>query len=231
MSLTPGSRAILHIAPGRLSRYQGQECDVLSTCDQQGATYADIWLDVGGKEVVPASYLRPVESPQAKRRSPLTLKPERDNRTEEQVQQEGINWLEARGYIVLRIGQSRVPAVCHKCSRDNKRHTQIRCNVCGSPGFSPSTNSTKGTPDLFVSHPRWPRCLWTPLEYKQSEKSERKPEQVALVEKGRSVFVWSLSMAVAAIFDAEQAMGIDSHVDVIEYLLRHGGLPESEAIK
>jgi hypothetical protein len=57
---------------------------------------------------------------------------------------------------------------------------------------------------------------------KQSEKSERKPEQVELVNAGLSVFVWSLSMALQAVYDVEISLSVDPHPELVDWLTRHG---------
>lgn len=232
-TLTTGSRAILHIAPGRLSRYQGQECDVTGLAQNGAVAYLDIQFCDGSVSLVPESYLRPVEAPQKARRSPLRLKPDVDNRTEAERMDEGLQFLEKRGYIVLRVGQGRAAAICHACTRANKRLTQIRCKDCGSRGFAPSTNSTEGTPDSFIRHPQWGGdAHWLAMEWKDGPNGRRKPAQKALEVAGHIVVAWNLASCLSAVAEFERdVIGREPHQDISAYLKRYGGMPESEDVK
>jgi hypothetical protein len=217
MNLTPNTRAILHIAPGKYASCQGMEVTILQVFESWGTAYCCIAFDNSEKADVPMSYLRPVEAPRQTRRSPLMLKPERDNRTEQAKQSEAVSWLQARGYTVLVTGAFVRRIQCEKCGAWQWPHN----------GFG----NAPGVPDLLISHPRFGTRIWTVLEFKQSAKAKRKPEQVALVEKGLSVFVWSLQMAITAVYEVEVSLGLEPHEELTAWLQRHNCLPESEAIK
>ena len=213
----PGSRAILHIAPGKLACYQGQECEVISVQEQWGQTYANVLLGGIKGQDVPISYLRPAEPAPVKRRSPLTLKPDKDTRSEAQKQSEAVAWLKQRGYTVLVTGAFVKKMACEKCGHWQFPHT----------GFG----NSPGVPDLLISHTRWGKRVFSPLEFKRDEKSDRKPEQVALVDAGLSVFVWSLPMALQSVYEVEVSMGVEPLPELVEWLQRHNLLTDAEALK
>jgi hypothetical protein len=205
---TPGSPATLSVTVAGLSSRLHEECTVESVTECWGVTYARVRFADGFTKELPAVYLSPVKAPCKPRRGVLSLKPDADARSEKMKQAEAISWLKDRGYVVLVAGQFK---------------QRMRCTACSvwqwaSGGYG----NSKGLPDVWVSHPRWGKRVWTPLEYKQDEKSERKPEQVALVESGLSVFVWSLSMALQAVYEVEVSLGVEPHPELVGWLTRHG---------
>lgn len=167
--------------------------------------FVTLWVDDGsetGQVVrdVPMGFLSP-PAEKLKRRSPLTLKPPADDRTERQKQDEGQEWLTRRGYTVLVVGQYM---------------KKVRCEGCGNWFWPEGFGNSVGTPDLLVTCPsRWPVRTWTVLEYKKDEKAPRGQKQVELVEAGSSVFVWSLPMLKAALLEVETALGIEPHPDLL----------------
>lgn len=123
--------------------------------------------------------------------APLYLRTVQDTRTEAERMDAGCALLARCGYDVLRIGQSRQAAICHKCTRENRgKFVRIKCKTCGSDGFSPSTQSTAGTPDTMVSRDCWPWGTWLGIEWKAGPKGERTKEQKELEARGRIVVVW-----------------------------------------
>jgi hypothetical protein len=211
MTFTPGCPATLSVNVAGLSRYVGEECQVVSV----EGTYVLVRFADGYERELPTAYLSPVKAACKPRRGVLAMKPDKDTRSEKQKQQESISWLKDRGYVVLVAGQFK---------------QRMRCSACSvwqwaSGGYG----NSKGLPDVWVSHPRWGKRVFAPLEFKQSEKAERKPEQVELVESGLSVFVWSLSMALQSVYEVELSLGVDPHPELVGWLTRHGLLKEEEA--
>lgn len=220
-TITPYSRMVLHIAPGRLSRYRNQECTVQETYPEQGVTYARVVFGNGAEESAPLHYLKPVGPSPLLRRSPLTLKPDADNRTEQQRQQEGITWLRERGYVVLVVGQFLKRSKCEKC---------------GEWGFpTGGYGNQRGVMDTLVSHPaHWGEAgkvrAILGVEWKRSAtEPKRTPEQLELQSAGISVIVWSVPMLAKAIYEFErQWIPAGAHPEVESWLSRHGLLPEGE---
>lgn len=146
------------------------------------------------------------------KRPPLFLHEPTDDRTEKEKQDEAVAWLEYpdHGYVVLTTGQVTKRSVCPECQTPFWPHT----------GYG----NTPGFPDLTIFHPtRWvPAGQHIPallLEFKQSEKAERKPEQVALAEQGVSVFVWSLTMVAREIYRFErEVLRVTPHPALLQFL-------------
>jgi hypothetical protein len=174
---------------------------------------------------IPFAYLIPA-APEAKRKGVLNLHEPKDERKEDERLDDGCEWLTSHGYDVLRVGQSRESAVCHCCSRNARargenRFVRIKCSVCGGPGFSPSTNSTKGTPDTFVFHDEWPESEFLGIEWKDAWNGTRTPEQKELERRKRITVVWNTFTLLTAVVAKERRLGRNPHPDALEYLERH----------
>jgi hypothetical protein len=136
--------------------------------------------------------------------------------TEEQVQATTIDGFQKMGYAVLQTTHRVKLAQCPECL------TKFRPD--GKYG------SSKGVPDLLVSHPRWPKYLWLLIEMKRPEKligvvaGQKAPkratkwkysssEQQELCESGRVAVAtsWEEALAVTKRFEAEvvNALGKD----------------------
>lgn len=77
-----------------------------------------------------------------------------------------------------------------------------------------STGADRGHPDLSITHPTWPSCLWCLLEVKKPKGSKVSAEQNALLESGRTVLVTSVPDAVRAVQAVHREFGPieDSHI-------------------
>lgn len=229
--IATGSRVTLLVATatGPLSRLQGESGAVALVETYPSVSLASVIFDCGAKVAnIPLSYLGPEGGRKPSRRGAFRMKAPVDTRTEAQRMDEGVAFLAKRGYVVLRVGQGRVAAVCHACSRENKRLTPIHCKDCGGRGFSPSTNSTEGTPDSFLTHPRWARQDGLPpgflgLEYKDGPNAKRTPEQQELESKGLIFVAWNLASCLEAVAKYERyQLGIEPLKDIAAYLMSAG---------
>jgi len=103
---------------------------------------------------------------------------------EEVVQKAIIRGLETYGYLVM------------VTSRIRKRSC---CGNCGTWSFAAGGDGvTKGCPDLYVSHLRWPDACWMGIEVK-GEKTPLSVEQKQLRENRRIVVARSFEDAIAAV--------------------------------
>jgi hypothetical protein len=162
-----------------------------------------------------------------KRRSPLNMKVQRPRIPEKVRQSAGIYILTLYGYVVLELGQKKTPAVCRKCSRQQKRRVVAQCPSCKGVVWNGVSDNTTGTPDTMVSHPRWAGTLhvplWTPLEYKAVEangdEADVREEQADLVDRGLSQIAHDEHEAVAAVLRVEAALGIDPNPALLRWQL------------
>ncbi len=228
-----GASVRLLTAPGNLSRYAGLTGEVVSV-ESGGVVAVAAVRFADGSDVgihvkdIPCVYLTPTEAGNGKRRSPLRLVPDSDNRTEREKQDEGQNWLQDHGYKVLVAGQ-----YMHR----------TQCRNCGEWGFPKggqgSTSNSPGYPDLAISHPeRWkhpateriPSCL---IEYKKSAtEPKRTDEQIKLADSGQSAFVWSLAMLLLDVYRFEAAwIPAGPHPAIREWLEGRGLIPALEGAK
>lgn len=231
-----GDTVRLGVTTGAYARYKGLTGEVTVLHLDPPVHRATVHFDDGSEAGIIAqdvilNYLVRVETGPKKRRSPLNLTAPRDSRSEADKMAEAVAWLRERGYVVFEVGQFRQQAICHKCSRDAHRAVLAFCSTCHSKVFSPGTGSTPGTPDTYVLHPqRWPRAervppAHLPMEWKQAEKSERKPEQKALEAAGLIAVVWSLSTCLTAVYRYEdEVLHIEPHPEIVAWLVERGEL-------
>ncbi len=96
-----------------------------------------------------------------------------------------VEGLTLRRYWVLEIGRWR---------------KQARCPGCGN-WFTPTGGygNTPGTPDLAISHNRWPPGCWLLVELKKEHDSRVRPSQRPLIEAERAVLAWTWEQVWAAV--------------------------------
>lgn len=181
-------------ASGPIRNHMNETGRITKIENSQFVMIATVQFESGPALEIPLPYLQPVpkETVKATRRPPLYLHEPKDERSEAQRMADGLAFIERFGYETLRVGQGRAAAICHKCSRESRdrggpHFIRIQCKDCGSQGYAPSTNSTEGTPDSFVWHPRWPAWTMLPVEWKDGPKGKRSPEQAALESAKRIV--------------------------------------------
>ena len=88
-------------------------------------------------------------------------------------------------------------------------YTVMDTAVYGSPRIMRAAKqggTTKGLPDLFVTHDSWPTGIFIGLEVK-TEKGALKPEQQELLDRGRIAVVRSFEDAYRAVQDYEAELG------------------------
>lgn len=234
-----GTRVRLRVTPDAYRAFKGLTGEILSV-ETGPVPVATINFDDGplasqiGRDI-PLAYLEPAPIPvtaEKRTRRPdgissraLTLYEPPDDRTEDERMDEGVKYLTNRGYTVLQVGQSRTAAICHNCSRVSRANggrgmVPIRCKVCNSLGYSPSTNSTAGTPDCFVGHDDWqlPHS-WLGLEWKDGpQPGKLSDEQRNLRFRGRITVAWNLRTCLQAVADFEQGLDRYPHPDITGYL-------------
>ncbi len=156
MTFSPGSPATLSVNVAGLSRYVGQECQVVSV----EGTYALVRFADGYERELPTAYLSPVKAACKPRRGVLAMKPDKDTRSESAKQKECVSWLQKRGYTVLVTGAFVKRMSCEKCGAWQFPHT----------GFG----NAPGVPDVLFSHERWGiGPVWSVLEWKKDAKAKR----------------------------------------------------------
>lgn len=138
--------------------------------------------------------------PKSKQRSPLNLKMPSAKVSEKDRQTQIVTTLQSLGYVVLLLGQKRQIIICK----------------CGAKNWPVTTANTLGTPDLLCSHDRWPGC-WLGIECK-TPTTVRRPEQIALAERGMSVIVETVGETLAAVLHLEQQMEIKPLPAMTAYL-------------
>lgn len=209
-----GDRVRLVVGAGRFQKHVQREGQILLI------EYADrVWLatvlfdppsgspPIPAVRDIPTSYLVAVKAP--RRRSPLTLTEPPDKRSERAKQDEAVKWLTNpdQGYHVLVAGQY---------------IKKVHCEDCGTWFWPRGFGNSVGFPDVAVGHPtRWVKGAILFLEFKQNERSERRPEQIALTNLGLSTFVWTMVMVVDAILDFEARIGVEQHPKLLARKAAH----------
>lgn len=139
----------------------------------------------------------------AKTKAKATQAPaERDNRSERERQTEGRQWLEGLGYVVTETDVWRGISIC-AIHRD-----ACVCPKCGKKGMSVTTGGDKGTPDLFLSNPRYPGrpAIYLAVEMKKGPGAQLQPEQRERERAGLSVVAWDLQSLAAVVVAFERSL-------------------------
>lgn len=134
------------------------------------------------------------------------LKMKRPRVSEKIEQNNAVAVLRACDYVVLELGQKRLP---------------VFCRACGCKTWPTFTDSTGGTPDTMLTHSDWARQghanTWHAQEYKGPGTPVR-PAQQALVEGGMSGIVHNAQEAARDVIAFELSMGIEPNARLVAWL-------------
>jgi hypothetical protein len=117
-----------------------------------------------------------------------------------------ITTLTGIGYVVLQVAQKKVPIVCK----------------CGLRHWPKVTGNTNGVPDLLISHDRWVGMgVMMGMEMK-TPTTRRRPEQIALNNRGMTVIIENVQQALQAVYCLERQMELDPLPRFMAYMEQGG---------
>lgn len=110
-----------------------------------------------------------------------------DHEKEASVQRRIIDLFRAHGFTVLETSEHRRKIVCEQ--KDSEGNV---VGGCGRAFFPPGGRGTsKGIPDLLISHSRWKLPVWIGVEVKGSHTRFSCPEQAELAALGMTIIARS----------------------------------------